>query len=116
MNRILLLTLLLSVGHLGYSQCQSSVKVSEAKKMQSTGLGEIKIQVKASGSFTGKLILFNRLEEISIKEFSGQSGKTIIFDSLKSDVVYRVVVIFNQESEFLCHKKSTQDIILTDSK
>lgn len=115
MNRILLLTLLLGVGHLGYSQCQSSVKVSEAKKMQSSDLGAIKIQVKTPGAYTGRLIMFNKLEEIQVKEFSGQSDKTILFDNLKVDAVYRVLITFNQESEFLCHKKSTEDIILTDS-
>ena len=119
MDRTLLfLLLLLSVGRPSYAQstCQSSVKVTQAKTVRNSDLGVIEIRVESRGGFSGKLVAFKGIEEFTVKDFSGAGGKNILFDNLKRDVVYRVVVSFDGESEFLCRKKHTGDILLTDSK
>ena len=117
MNRTLLfLLLLLGMGRLSYAQCQSSVKVTQAKALRNSDLGVIEIRVESRGGFSGKLVAFKGIEEFTVKDFSGTGGKNLLFDNLKRDVVYRVVVSFDGESEFLCRKKHTGDILLTDSK
>lgn len=117
MNRTLLFLLfLLSMGRLSYAQCQSNVKVAETKTTPGSGLGMIEIRVESHGAFTGKLVAFKGIQEFTVKDFSGSGGKTFLFENLKSDVVYRVEVAFDRETEFLCRKKHTGDIVLTDSK
>lgn len=115
MNITLLLFLLLGIGHAAYSQCQSSVKVSDAK-IQPTGLGRIEVRVKSTGTFSAQLVAYKGAAQQQIKNFNGRGDRAVAFDELKPDMIYRVVVTFDSESEFLCHKKSTDEILLNDRK
>lgn len=118
MNKLLFFLVLLALSHLGFSQCLSSVKVAQHKteqsKLTNTKPG-IDVSVKSKGRFTATLYKLNSLTEVEISSFAGVGNENFKFENLMSETLYRVKVVFHDETEFLCRKKVSEDLILTEN-
>jgi hypothetical protein len=106
---IVLLSLGVSFVSRAQSTCKSSVKVSSV----SNG---IKVNVSGSGEFSGKLIQYEGVNEVLVKEFSGTNEKSFLFENLVADKSYVVKVTFHNEQDFLCRNKVSEFIDLKGGK
>jgi hypothetical protein len=91
------------------SSCKSSIKVTQVRS-------DIKLNVSGSGDFSGKLIQYEGINEIVVKEFSGVNTKSFLFENLKVEKTYRVKITFHNEQDFLCRTKVSEFIDLKGDK
>lgn len=106
---IVLLSIGVSFVSRAQSTCKSSVKIS------AVGNG-VKVSVSGSGEFSGKLIQYEGVNEIVVKEFSGSNAKSFLFENLLTDKSYVVKVTFHNEQDFLCRNKVSEFIDLKGGK
>ncbi|HEY9005194.1 hypothetical protein [Ohtaekwangia sp.] len=99
----------LSVVSQAQSSCKSSVKASATHN-------GIKVNVSGAGEFSGKLIRYDGVNEILVREFSGSSTKSFVFENLPPDKSYIVKVTFHNEQDFLCRNKVSEFIDLKGGK
>lgn len=74
----------------------------------------IEVNVNCSGSYKGELIAFKGIKKKIISHFSGSGNESFKFSGLDKDNIYRVEVTFEDEQNFICRKKVSDDIVLTE--
>lgn len=106
---IVLLSIGVSFVSQAQSTCKSSVKASSVRN-------GIKVNISGSGEFSGKLIQYEGVNEIVVKEFSGSNTKSFLFENLLTDKSYVIKVTFHNEQDFLCKNKVSEFIDLKGGK
>jgi hypothetical protein len=113
---LLLLTSFLIDPPRAIAQCSIGLDLVK-KEVNSKGEGHLKIEVNASGIFSGKLIESNGDSELSTEKFSGDGNDVFSFKHLNSNPEhsYKVEVDFLSEEKFLCKKRVLVDIHFSDN-
>lgn len=114
MNKLLLVIMLFAFVQIGYSQCVSSVQVTQSKSSADKNHG-LDAHIKSNGGFEATLYQLVGIEEVVIKSVSGKNTSTVRFGDLKAGT-YRVAVVFHDEEKFLCKKKVSESLIITEDK
>ena len=99
------------------AQCEVGLKLSSvtpASDQQKNG--KIAFNVTATGSYECiiSIVSGSGITEVEKKNSSG--NQLITFENLEPWKYYQVLVIFNEEDEFLCKKRVLSDIIIEEIK
>lgn len=108
---ILLIFLSFSFGVYSQGKCGSSIEVTKLPSVLE-GRNEIRVDVKTSGAFKCDLIAYSGAEKILIKSESNYGNSKVLFSNLSSEDYYRIIVVFEDEEQFLCREKIVDTINL----
>jgi hypothetical protein len=101
----------------GFGQCDVSVKLESIKhSAKNKKDGKISFQVKAKGAYECLLNMVSGERIITINKMNGSGEMVLDFENLEPQKYYEVLVIFTDESEFLCKKRVLSDIIIEETK
>lgn len=107
-----LLLLLLPVA--GHAQCNSKIRVVE-KGITPSGSGYVKVSVDSDSRYEVDLVMEGATvsKEISLKKTQSSGTQTFLFEDLKADKRYAIVVNFETEQRPVCKQKRTDYIEFT---
>ncbi len=93
------------------AQCES--KISLGKVVTTTSelnQGSIEVNVDCVGKYTAELYSVTGAGKLFIQKLAGLGGQNLLFNGLKPDDNFQVLVIFDDEEQKLCKKRQISEI------
>jgi hypothetical protein len=101
----------------GFGQCDVSLKLESVNhSTEGKNNGSISFKVQSQNSYECILSIISGAGIEDVQKFNDLGSKELKFENLVPGKFYQVMVIFNNENDFLCQRRVLTDIIIEEVK